>query len=893
VTLSAGSRLGPYEVLAPLGAGGMGEVYRARDTRLGREVAVKVLPEALSSDRDRLTRFEQEARSASALNHPNIVVVHDVGRSDSLSYIAMELVSGRSLREMMAAGPLPVRQILSMATQISEGLACAHAGGIAHRDLKPENVMVTDDGFVKILDFGLAKLAIPDAAALSSAPTAAFESPETRSGLILGTVGYMSPEQAAGRAVDYRSDQFSFGSILYEMATGRRAFQKESTAQTLAAIIEEEPEPVASVRPEVPPPLAWVIERCLAKSPAGRYESTRDLARELSNLKERISSIGQPAAVRSPGRRARKSTAMFGWVAAGLMLAALVASQLRTPRAPAAPETRSIQFSVEGPEGASFHSGEILTKTAISPDGRSLALVAFSGGRSRLYLRSLDSLTPRALTGTEDAQSPFWSPDGRFLGFVAAGKLKKIDTGGGPPQTLCEVSFEGTGTWNREGVILFAEAAPGREGIHRVPADGGRPKRVTAPDVSRNERFHFWPYFLPDGRHFLYVAIVVGKGGAGHEIRIGSLDSKEMSPLGRIASRIQYSPPGFLLFVQEGSLLARPFDPKSQRWTGEARPVADRLHYFFGPANAGFSVSDNGVLAYERGSAPSRLAWLGRDGREISTVATLEEVDDLRLSPEGLRVAIGVNDPRTGSSDIWVYDLTRNTSTRLTAEPTQEDRPVWTADGSRLVFHSDRNGPHDLFEIPAAGGAVRPFLERPGVQMAEDVSPDALLYGHSDRATGEDIWILPLSGERKPQPFLKTRFNESGARFSPDGRWIAYDSDESGSVEVYVSPREGGGARTRVSTAGGFWPRWRRDGRELFYCAPGRRMMAASVQAGPGFEADPARELFRVESTLLDYDVSADGRRFLVSSALKPPGPPITVIVNWPAQLAGKPESRP
>jgi Tol biopolymer transport system component len=887
MTLAPGVRLGPYEILAPLGAGGMGEVYRARDTRLGREVALKVLPAELSGDVERLRRFEQEARAASALNHPNIVVVHDVGVSDSISYIAMERVEGKSLRELMAPGLLSVRRIFPLATQIAEGLARAHAGGIVHRDLKPENVMVSEDGFVKILDFGLAKLVLPPSEELTAAPTAAMEAPRTRSGVILGTVGYMSPEQAAGREVDYHSDQFSFGSILYEMATGRRAFQGDSAAQTLAAIIQEEPPPIASLRPEVPSPFCWIIERCLAKAPAERYDSTRDLARELGNLRDRLS--GASLTRIAPGRPARGPAwrRALAWAVTAALSIALLASLLARRGPGKAANESLMRFWVAAPEGAGFGSGEIFTNSAISPDGRSLALVAGSLGRNVLYVRRLDSLDSRVVPGTEGAASPFWSPDSRLLAFFAEGKLKKSSPGGGPAQTICKASWEGVGSWNREGRILFSEAVPGREGIYSVSSDGGEATRVTTPNAERGEKFHFWPHFLPDGRHFLYVALIFGSGFP-HEVRIGSLDSKETKSLGSIDSRVEYAPPGFLLFVREGTLLARPFDAKTLRWAGEAQPVAERVHYFFGPGNAGFSVSQNGVLAYERGKTPSRVVWIDRRGKETSTVAALEQVADLRLSPDGRQAALAAADARFGTSDIWVFDLSRGVSTRLTSEPTDEVSPIWSPEGRRIIFRSDRNGPPDVYEIASTGGGdPRPLLELGGVETPQDFSPDgkSLLYTQANRTTGLDLWLLPLFGERKPVSFLRTRFDEDRPRFSPGGDWVAYDSTETGGSEIYVTSRDGRGGRTRVSTDGGYSPRWRRDEKELFYLAPGRRVMAAPVKTGAAFDAGAPVELFRFDSAVFDYDVGPDGQRFLVSEAAKPPGPPIAVVANWPAAL--------
>jgi eukaryotic-like serine/threonine-protein kinase len=887
----AGTRLGPYELLGQIGAGGMGEVYRARDTRLGREVAIKVLPAAVSSDPERVKRFEKEARSASSLNHPNIVTIYDIGESSGSSFIGMEVVEGSILRDILAEGAIGTKRLLGIAAQVADGLGSAHAAGIVHRDLKPENIMVTKNGLVKILDFGLAKLTQPEET--SGATQAPTVSGATEPGLVMGTVGYMSPEQALGKPLDFRSDQFAFGSIAYEMATGKRAFARVSTPETLAAIIREEPEAIGSLSPLTPTALRWIVERCLAKNPDDRYASTRDLARDLATLRDRLADAtgGSAAAVFVTPRFWRRP---LPWALAAGALALGLLTVLLAPRTPRdAGGDGLVRFSIASPEEASFWSGEVFTNSSISPDGRALVLVGTSRGRSMLYLRPLDSLHARALPGTEGALSPFWSPDGRFIAFFAEGKLKKIDSTDGPAHPVCDASFEGTGSWSPDGSILFAEAAPGREGIHRVPADGGRPERVTVPDSGRKEKFHFWPHFLPDGRHFLYVVLAYG-GAQDHEVRIGSLDSKETKSLGAIDSRIEYAPPGFLLFVHEGALLARPFDAESRLWTGEARAVVDRLHYFYGPANAGFSVSQSGVLAYEEGSVVSRLSWLDRGGKELTTVVSPGHVGHLRLSPDGHRAALDVQDPRYGTSDIWTLDVSRGVSTRVTSEPLDEVHPIWSPDGNRIVFRSDRNGPPDLYEVSTQGsGSPKPLLELPGVQTPFDFSPDGrdLMFTESDRTTGFDLWVLPLSGERKPAPVLRTRFNEDAPRISPDGRWIAYDSGESGGSEIYVAAREGSGGRIRISRDGGSFPKWRRDGRELFFMAPGRRLMAASVKAGSRLDVAVPVELFRLDSGALDFDVAPDGQRFLFSQPAQEPGPPITVILNWTA-LLGKESAR-
>jgi Tol biopolymer transport system component len=885
MTLAAGRRLGPYEIVGPLGAGGMGEVYRARDTRLGREVAIKVLPAELAADPERLGRFEQEARAASALSHPNIVVVHDVGRDGDVSYIAMEVAPGRGLRELMASGPMPFRHILAIGSQIAEGLARAHAGGIVHRDLKPENVIVSDEGLVKILDFGLAKTLPAPEGELTSAPTAAMPAAATRPGFILGTVGYMSPEQATGRAVDHRSDQFSLGAILYEMTTGRRAFASESVAQTLAAIIEREPEPIASIRADAPPPWTWLIERCLAKAPSDRYDSTRDLARELANLRDRVSAGTGLTAVRAPRRAPALAGASAAWTVAGILLIALAASLWTRGRARAPAPGPPIQFSLMPPEGAGFVSGEVATKTAISPDGRTLAVVAISHGRNSIYVRPLASRSYRRLPDTEGAQSPFWSPDGRSLAFFADGKLKRIDLAGGPPRAVCDSSFEGTGSWSKDGEILFAEAAPGREGIHSVRLSTGERRRVLAPDAGRGESQLFWPEFLPDGRHFMYVALRTGESSQ-HWLCIGSLDSGRTERLGAVDSRAEYAPTGELLFVQGGALLARPFDARKLRFTADARPVVENLYTFWGPANAGFSVSSNGTLAYEEGTVPTRLVWRDRRGAEVQSFGTFEEVEFVRLSPDGRRVSYSVADPKTGTADIWVADASGAAPLRITSEPFDEKYPTWSSDGRSLVFGSDRNGPPDVYTVPVEGGAAKPLLELPGVEMPEDVSPggESLLYTESDRTTGLDIWILPLKGEGKRSPFLRTRFEETEPRFSPDGRWIAYSSDESGDREVYVVAMDGTG-RSRVSRDGGFAPCWRKDGKELFFRASGGRFLAAGVSWDGSPRIAAPVELFRLASGVFAYDVASDGQRFLVSERIRPPAPPITVVVNWPALL--------
>jgi Tol biopolymer transport system component len=884
MTLSAGTRLGPYEILSPLGAGGMGEVYRARDARLGRDVAVKVLPAAVSSDPERLKRFEKEARSASALNHPNIVTIHDIGESSGTSYIAMEMVDGQTLRELLAEGAIPAKRLLAIAAQVADGLAKAHGAGIVHRDLKPENVMVTKDGFVKILDFGLAKLTQPED------PSGATQSPTvsggTEPGLVMGTIGYMSPEQALGKALDFRSDQFSFGSIVYEMATGKRAFSRGSAPETMSAIIRDEPEAIGSLAPLTPTPLRWSVERCLAKNSDDRYASTRDLARDLATIRDRMGETSAGvAAVESPARPIWRR-ALPWLLAAGLGLA-LAARLLQPGKSAAAPEV-PVRFSVVLPDGVGFEYGDIEGQSALSPDGRSLVFVGGDSGRRRLYLRALDSLKTSPLEGTEGAISPFWSPDSRSIGFVADGKLQRKEAAGGPARTICEAPFLGSlPSWGTSGEILFAQIGQQGPGVHVVSAGGGQPRKLIS--FEGKENIGIWPHFLPDGRRFLYLQRDFETAGDRRwYLRAGSLDSRETTPItDGIASRVEYVRSGYLLYGRLGALLAQPFDVKTLRLSGDPVTLAERVYYFNGPATTGFSTSQAGVVAYENLAPASRVAWFDRAGREIETVGLEGIVASVRLSPDRRTIAASIRDEKRGTSDLWLYDLARKLPLRLTLDEGDEAAPVWSADGKKVFFRSDRAGPPDLFEIPASSpGQDAILLKRPGVQHPDDASADGrfLCFTEWSRKTNGNLWLLPLSGKGEPVPLAQTPLYEAGARFSPDGRWIAYVSNESGAREIYLRPVDGGGERIRVSSGGGEMARWRQDGKELFYLSGKGLIMAVAL--GSGARPDPGAPgaLFRLEGVVRDFDVAEDGQRFLVDTAPLDPAP-IAVLVNWPALL--------
>ncbi|MCA1612268.1 MAG: protein kinase, partial [Acidobacteria bacterium] len=672
--MPVGSKLGPYEILSPLGAGGMGEVWRARDTRLNREVAIKVLPAELASDRDRLARFEQEARSASALNHPGIVTIYEVGKSDAVSYIAMELVQGSTLRELIAAGPIAPKRLMGIALIAAE---------------ESEVTQVETVG------------------------------QPTRPGVVLGTVGYMSPEQASGRPVDFRSDQFSFGSVLYEMATGKRAFSRGTTVETLTAIIRDEPEPFGSLSPQAPAALRRVVERCLEKDPEERYLSTKDLALDLAHLRDHASEIsGERSAATAAARPRRRLLALLFLPGLFLAAAAGIFAGRRMRRDPAAP---AVKFAMPIPPGKTYAPSEVSRGMSISPDGTRLVIEAFSNGRRRLFSRTLDNEDFSELDGSIDATSHFWSPDSRFIAFYAEGKLKKIPATGGPPVTLCDAPFAVVGTWNREGTILFSNFNP--PGIYRVADTGGEAVRVVAPDASRHQLNPIWPHFLPDGRRFLYVAGVVDVGE--HELRVASLDTKETRDVARINSRVEYVAPGYLIYVRESTLFAQPFDERKAELQDEPRLLASNVHYFYGPSHAAFSVSQTGVLVYQTASRPSRLVWLDRRGKELGQLGEPAVVKGLRISPDGARAAADIEDRRTGTSDLWVFDLARSVSTRLHSDPVDEIMPVWSPDGSKVVYRSDRGGPPDIYEIaPGVPGSDRPLLEQPGVQQPEDFSRD-------------------------------------------------------------------------------------------------------------------------------------------------------------------------
>jgi serine/threonine protein kinase len=866
----------------------MGEVYRARDTELGRDVAVKVLPSSYSADSDRLHRFQQEACAAGALNHPNILSIYDVGKHDGSPYVVSELLEGETLRKRIAGSPLAQRRAIDYALQIAHGLAAAHEKGIIHRDLKPDNIFITNDGRVKILDFGLAKLTQLDSnQAQTEIPTRRVD---TDPGVVMGTVGYMSPEQLKGRLIDQRSDIFSFGAILYEVLSGRQAFHGESSAETMSAILREDPPELSDTNKSVSPALERLVHHCLEKNPEARFYSARDLAFALEALSGSSQTSAQTMAISelAPRRMTRRelvlaSVAAIAILAAVALAVAMIVSHFRVSPT----EQRVVRFSINPPEKTGFSS------LAISPDGLRMAFAATdASGKTLLWVRPLASFTAQQLPGTEDAAFPFWSPDSRFIGFFAAGKLKKIEVTSGTVQTLCKnTPVPRGGAWSRDGVIVF-EPTP-NDPLYQVSAAGGEPAPLTKLDPSRQEASHRWPYFLPDGHHLLYS--VLG-GPQSQGIYLTSLDGKENRRLLNVAnSTVAFAAPGYLLFRRESTLMAQAFDADKLQLNGEPFPVAEQLGYEVASFQTFFSVSQTGVLAYSSGNTgQTQLTLIDRAGKELGLVGPPSNFVRPWLSPDGKRVAVDGVDSQ-GNRDIWLVELASGNPTRFTFDPATDIFSVWSPDGSRLVFSSDRQGPRNIYQKSATGAGKEELLIKTDSNIfPADWSADGrfILYMVNDPKTKLDVWVLPLAGDQKPFPFLQTETNERAARFSPDGRWIAYTSDESGVNQIYVQSFPDSGGKRQVSTNGGYYLAWRRDGKELFYVAADKKMMAVDVKAdGPNFEVGTPKPLFdlRVPSfnaAQTQFAVTADGQKFLVANSYgELSSAPIEVVLNWTADL--------
>lgn len=892
MSLDSGTKLGRYEIRSKLGEGGMGEVYLARDTQLGRDVAIKVLPSTYSDDVERLHRFEQEACAASALNHPNILSIYDVGTHDASPYVVSELLLGQTLRQRISGAPLPQRKAIDYALETARGLAVAHEKGIVHRDLKPDNLFITNDGRLKILDFGLAKLTGAGNTELSQTgiPTRRVD---TDPGKVMGTVGYMSPEQLKGRPVDQRSDIFAFGTILYEMLSGRRAFHGESAAETMSAILKEDPPDLSETNHRVSPALERLVNRCIEKNPEERFHSASDLAFALEAISG-SSSISTPTLTSTtPFRAGGRLREQFPWILiAVLSVALLVLGFLYFRGTPAAQAPEVQRFVIALPE-----KSQIVGPPTISPDGR---LVVFrlntDDGKERLWMRAIGSLEARPLVGTDGASQPFWSPDSRSVGFFANGKLKRIDVSGGAVQTVCDAPSNFSGAWSPDGTIVFSRGVT--SGLYRVPASGGTPVQLTTVDPSNNEIEHIWPYFLPDGRHFLFF--VRNAQPESSAIYVGTLDSKNTTRLLQVHSSAAYAPPGYVLFVRDNTLMAQGFDADALALKGDAVPVAEHVVRNPITGRTMFSVSDTGVLLLRPGDINNnQLTWFDRTGKQLGALTSPGGYSGPALSPDEKKVAVARSDGQTSTApDIWLTDLERGTQIRLTTDPATDTYPSWSPSGDQVTFLSTRNGATGIYQKPANGTAPeKPLVSSAELKYNPQWSPDGqfIIYSQINPKTNSDLYLLSLAGERKPTPLLQTTFIEAQARFSPNGRWIAYISNETGQFQVYVESFPATGAKLAISVGGGSQPQWRADGKELYYYAPDRKLMAVEVNGdGPTFKVGEARPLFDIRVFAVDqsfpgngyYTVTHDGKRFLVSSLPEAPErQQINAIVNWTADL--------
>ncbi len=885
--LSVGTILGPYEILAPLGTGGMGEVYRANDRRLDRIVAIKILPANIAADPAAKQRFEREAKTVSSLNHPHICVLHDIGHQDGVDYIVMECVEGETLAKRLEKGPMPLDQTLKCGAQIADALDKAHRSGIVHRDLKPGNIMLTPSG-AKLLDFGLAKQTSP-LASLATITSVSPNSPITQQGTIVGTFQYMSPEQVQGHELDGRSDIFSLGAVLYEMVTGKRAFDGKTQLSVASAILESEPAPINSIKPLTPVNLDHAIRRSLTKDRDDRWQTARDFSSELKWIAENssrtpISATGSES-TRTPLRRSFLPWLLCALLAAALVLVAILWSSGKN-------NSQASYFYALLPFTAQ--------SMAMSPDGHTVAVIGKpeSERAKTLWLYEVGSRRARGLPDTEGAVFPFWSPDGKSLGFFADGKLKKLDIAGGPVQTISDAPTGRGGTWNKDGVIIFTPSGQLATGLYRVSVSGGAATRITEPDATRGEDSHRWPMFLPDQKHFLYLAANVSGKTEPDTIYVGALNSSEKKFVTKATANAVYVAPGYLLFYRDKTLFAQRFDPAKLELTGEAMPTLTDIAYLPRIVHAAFAVSDTGLLVAQSGGgvALSRLVWYDRKGNETGAASKLDVYSNVELAPDGKTVALDKTDEESANADIWTYDVQRDVMRRLTFNPAIDAMPVWSPDGTRILFASSRNQKFDLFVKNADGGQEEKLLDVDKSEKADKHSYDwsrdgkYILYSH-----GTELWVATLP-ELKARAFLSPQGIIRNSQFSPDGKWVAYASNESGKFEIYVTSFPGAQGKWQVSVAGGTQPRWRGDTKELFYIAPDGKIMAVPVSAGATFDAGPPTALFQAHareffatSEQASYDVSKDGQRFLINTQVKNVDTqPMSVILNWDADMKKK-----
>jgi eukaryotic-like serine/threonine-protein kinase len=888
VTPTKGTTLSQYRLDERIGAGGMGEVWKAVDLTLDRAVAVKILPEAFSSDPHRVARFEREAKVLASLNHPNIAVIHGLHSASGLHFLAMELVSGEDLSQRLKRGALPIGEAIGVARQTAEALEAAHDSGVVHRDLKPANIQVTPDGKVKILDFGLAKAfeADPTAPGASASLSPTMTAAATLAGVILGTAAYMSPEQARGHQVDRRADIWAFGCVLYEMLAGRRPFDGDTISDTLASVLKSEPDWTAL--PQATPAGARaLLRRCLEKDPKRRLQAIGDARIAIDEALASPEPTGDAPAVARAGRPRWREIA--AWSLATGLAALCLALFAGRPMPVAVPTVRS---SIVAPIHTRYDfPQEKSGNLSMSPDGKHITFSLLTrDGDNSLWIRSLDSMEARPMPGTKGGTWPFWSPDGQQVAFFANGKLKRVDLAGSPAITICDAKDGRGGDWNRDGLILFAPNA--NTGIFSVPASGGTPRQITQiDDQVAKETTHRWPRFLPDGRHFLYLA---GTHSAGIQSETNAVHLAEIGKEGHrrlvlARSSVTYTT-GHLLYVRDRVLLAQPFDPDALEMIGDPVPIAEGLVTEAVYFRSIFAASANGDVVFRAGpqAAGAHLAWFGRDGKEIAKLGETGSFRQVVLSPDGRRAAYGLDEADSGTADIWILDLARGVRSRLTFEPGEEFGPVWSSDGQRIVY-TIAAVRDDLFLRNSGGGERQGLLQTDHDKQATDWSRDGryLAYNQIEDTNKAGVWILPLAEKDKPRPFVETAdANEKNGRFSPDGRWMLYTSNESGRDEIYVTPFPGPGAKWQVSTGGASSAWWTQGGKEIVYMGPDLTLWSLAVHASAGiFEVDPAQSLFRA-SQAMAVDVMPDGQKFLLAvRSEEEEEQPLTLVTNWPAGL--------
>jgi Tol biopolymer transport system component/predicted Ser/Thr protein kinase len=888
MTLTPGTKLGPYEIIAPLGAGGMGEVYRARDTRLGREVAVKVLPGSLADNAQARERFEREARAVSKLNHPHICTLFDVGDEGTTHFLVMEYLEGETLAQRIERGTLPPDLALKYAEQTADALWKAHQAGIVHRDLKPSNIFLTTQG-VKLLDFGLAKdrsLPAQQGEATQSKSPPALADSGTTAGTVLGTYPYMSPEQLEGKAVDSRCDIFAFGAVLYEMLTGQRAFGGKSQASIIAAILEREPQPISELKPACPRALDRFVRQCMAKDPEERWQSAFDLKLEIQGI------VASPADAneKTAGGTAKKLLWVTGGIAAAAVLVALlIGARLTHKESPREP----IFGSIVPPAGTYFQiEGDLGIPPALAPDG---SAVIFGAGDA-IWYRSLRDGTERMLSRAKNETYPFWSPDSKSIGFFSDGKLKTMDVNGGATKSLCDATNPRGGSWGSNGIILFTPTT--RDVIYQIPATGGTPKPVTQLDLKLHTT-HRWPFFLPDGEHFIYMAANhVQPQGEQNGVYIASLDGK--------LNRLFVSTPaaaeiggGKILYVKGSELMVQTLDTKTLSLSGNPVAIAEDIVVDVGVWHATFSVSDADTLLFQTGvlTGMSRLEWVDRAGKHLSFASEAGAFFGPKLSKDGTRILVATGDP---GADIWELDATGQKKTRLTFDRMSTSEAVWSPDETRFAYGLGLGGKRFTLNVKASSGSGEAKLleETSDINSPTAWSPDGRYLLCERFENGDDqIWLVDLEGKEPSRAFSTsagtTSILQSSGQFSPDGKWVAFTAATAGGPQTYVRPFPEGGGLWQASTEGGRWPRWRRDGKELYFVSDRNVMTAVSVHVDgeglkfgapqPLFSFRPALRIFR--QGMIAYDVSPDGNKFLLNAAADENTRPLTLVINWSAEL--------